>query len=72
MIAAALAPGAIPSPPEEFARFSLGPLTIHAYALCILLGIIAALWLTLRRWKASSGDWSSLRLAPCFSRLSPR
>jgi len=56
MIAAALAPGAIPSPPEEFARFSLGPLTIHAYALCILLGIIAALWLTLRRWKARGGQ----------------
>ena len=56
MIAAALAPGAIPSPPEEFARFSLGPLTIHAYALCILLGIIAAIWLTLRRWKARGGQ----------------
>ncbi|KAD3633051.1 prolipoprotein diacylglyceryl transferase [Arthrobacter yangruifuii] len=42
----------IPSPPAEFSSFSLGPLTIHAYALCILAGIMIALWLTSRRWKA--------------------
>ena len=42
---------AIPSPPAEFSSFSLGPLTIHAYALCILAGIILALWMTSARWK---------------------
>ncbi len=47
-----LVPASIPSPGAEFASFSLGPLTIHAYALCILAGIMAALWLTARRWKA--------------------
>jgi prolipoprotein diacylglyceryl transferase len=56
MIASALLPAAIPSPPESLAKFSIGPLTIHAYALCILLGIIAAIWLTLRRWKARGGQ----------------
>ncbi|MFD1214028.1 prolipoprotein diacylglyceryl transferase [Arthrobacter sp. GCM10027362] len=46
-------PAAIPSP--GWSGFTIGPLTIHAYALCILLGIVAALWLTNRRWKARSG-----------------
>ncbi|MCC3279463.1 prolipoprotein diacylglyceryl transferase [Arthrobacter sp. zg-Y40] len=46
-----LVPASIPSPSAEFASFSLGPLTIHAYALCILAGIVLALWLTSRRWK---------------------
>ncbi|MFZ3454455.1 prolipoprotein diacylglyceryl transferase [Arthrobacter sp. 7Tela_A1] len=44
-------PAAIPSPPADFSSFSLGPLTIHAYALCILAGIILALWMTSVRWK---------------------
>ena len=35
----------IPSPPVS--SFSLGPLTIHFYALCILAGIWAAWWLSL-------------------------
>ncbi|UNK47623.1 prolipoprotein diacylglyceryl transferase [Arthrobacter sulfonylureivorans] len=46
-------PASIPSP--GWSGFSIGPLTIHAYALCILLGIVAALWLTSRRWKARGG-----------------
>ncbi|MCG2624083.1 prolipoprotein diacylglyceryl transferase [Arthrobacter sp. I2-34] len=46
-------PAAIPSP--GWSGFQLGPLTVHAYALCILLGIVAGLWLTDRRWKARSG-----------------
>lgn len=46
-------PASIPSP--DWSGFSIGPLTIHAYALCILAGIIAALWLTDRRWKARKG-----------------
>ncbi len=45
----------IPSPPAEFSKFSLGPLTIHAYALCIMLGIVVAMWLTARRWRAKGG-----------------
>ncbi|KAA9107597.1 prolipoprotein diacylglyceryl transferase [Microbacterium rhizomatis] len=39
----------IPSPPPEWAQFSLGPLTIHTYALCIITGIIAATIITQRR-----------------------
>ncbi|MBP3036663.1 prolipoprotein diacylglyceryl transferase [Arthrobacter sp. zg-ZUI100] len=45
------APASIPSPPADFSSISLGPLTIHAYALCILAGIILALWMTSVRWK---------------------
>lgn len=37
----------IPSPTWSF--FDLGPLRIHAYALCILAGIVVATWLTNRR-----------------------
>nr|WP_232711562.1 prolipoprotein diacylglyceryl transferase [Microbacterium lacus] len=39
----------IPSPDPVFAQFSLGPLTIHTYALCIIAGIIAAVLITQRR-----------------------
>lgn len=39
----------IPSPPPEWARFTVGPFTIHAYALCILAGIIVAALITSRR-----------------------
>lgn len=46
-----VAPASIPSPPADFSSFSLGPLTIHTYALCILAGIILALWMTSVRWK---------------------
>ncbi|WP_102158921.1 prolipoprotein diacylglyceryl transferase [Zhihengliuella halotolerans] len=48
-------PASIPSPPAEWSSISLGPLTIHAYALCILAGIVAAMWLTNRRWRAKGG-----------------
>lgn len=44
----------IPSP--TWSGFHLGPLTIHAYALCILLGIVVSLWLTSRRWRAMGED----------------
>ena len=47
-------PAAIPSP--TISSFSLGPLTIHFYALCILLGMAAAVWLTMRRWTARGQD----------------
>ena len=49
-------PASIPSPPAEWASFSIGPATIHAYALCILTGIIVALLLTSARWKRYGGN----------------
>ncbi|WP_129659014.1 prolipoprotein diacylglyceryl transferase [Rothia uropygialis] len=44
----------IPSP--TWSGFHLGPLTIHAYALCILLGIVICLWLTSKRWQSLGED----------------
>ncbi|MBC3185274.1 prolipoprotein diacylglyceryl transferase [Corynebacterium sp. zg-331] len=44
----------IPSPPQGV--WYLGPLPIRAYALCIIAGIVAALWLTTRRYAARGGD----------------
>ncbi|MFF2032206.1 prolipoprotein diacylglyceryl transferase [Arthrobacter sp. NPDC058192] len=50
--AAAMIPASIPSP--SWSGFDIplpwGSLRIHAYALCILAGIIAGLWLTSVRW----------------------
>lgn len=48
----------IPAP--TWSGFDLGPLRIHAYALCILAGIVAALWLTDRRWKRRGGPEGSI------------
>ncbi|NHW48590.1 prolipoprotein diacylglyceryl transferase [Paenarthrobacter sp. MSM-2-10-13] len=44
----------IPSP--TLSAVHLGPLTIHFYALCILAGIILAIWLTSRRWQQRGGQ----------------
>jgi prolipoprotein diacylglyceryl transferase len=44
----------IPSPPWN--GFSLGPLRIHFYALCIMTGIAVAWWLSTRRFVARGGD----------------
>ncbi|WP_084626842.1 prolipoprotein diacylglyceryl transferase [Demequina aurantiaca] len=46
----------IPSPPPEWSSLSLGPLTVHMYAIMILIGIFVALWLTTRRWVERGGD----------------
>ncbi|WP_255768560.1 prolipoprotein diacylglyceryl transferase [Pseudarthrobacter sulfonivorans] len=50
--AAALVPASIPSP--DWSGFDIplpwGTLRIHAYALCILAGIVLGLWLTSVRW----------------------
>lgn len=47
----------IPSPPVDWqVPISLGPLSVHSYALCILAGIFVAIWLTTRRWVARGGD----------------
>jgi prolipoprotein diacylglyceryl transferase len=35
---------------------SLGPLEIRLYALCLLAGIAAATWISMRRWRARGGD----------------
>lgn len=55
MIGGSLA-ASIPSPPASWASFDLGPLTIHAYALCILAGIILALLLTQKRFVSFGGS----------------
>jgi prolipoprotein diacylglyceryl transferase len=44
---------AIPSP--TISVFRIGPLPVHLYALCIVAGILVALWLTDRRWRARGG-----------------
>jgi prolipoprotein diacylglyceryl transferase len=54
MTGAGLLPAAIPSPPEGV--WHLGPVPIRAYALAILAGIAAALWITSKRWVARGGD----------------
>jgi prolipoprotein diacylglyceryl transferase len=51
--AAGTAPGSIPSPDQ--AVWHLGPLPLRAYALCILVGILVAIWVTDRRWVARGG-----------------
>ena len=44
----------IPSP--EQAVWSLGPIPLRAYALAIILGILAAVWIGDRRWRARGGS----------------
>ena len=44
----------IPSPPSRW--FHVGPLIIHYYALFIILGVVAAIWITYRRWAAQGGN----------------
>ncbi len=43
----------IPSPSQ--AVWYIGPLPLRAYALCILIGIVLAVWITSRRWQARGG-----------------
>lgn len=47
-----------PNPP--FSSFSLGPLTIHLYALCILVGIVVAYLIGAARFKKRGGDSGTL------------
>lgn len=44
----------IPSPSRGVVH--LGPIPIRAYAICILLGVLAAIWLARRRWAALGFD----------------
>ena len=48
----------IPSPSEGV--WHLGPLPIRAYALCIIAGVIVAVWLGERRWTARGGEPGAL------------
>ncbi|WP_408899190.1 prolipoprotein diacylglyceryl transferase [Nocardioides sp. R1-1] len=43
----------IPSPAEGV--WHLGPFPLRGYALCIILGIVVAIWIGERRWKARGG-----------------
>ena len=43
----------IPSPGQSV--WHLGPFPIRAYALCIILGVVVAIWLGERRWVARGG-----------------
>lgn len=49
-----LVTASIPSPSARW--FDVGPLHVHYYALLIILGVVAAIWLTYRRWTARGGD----------------
>ncbi|WP_313715417.1 prolipoprotein diacylglyceryl transferase [Arsenicicoccus bolidensis] len=49
-----LLPTEIPSPTQGV--WYLGPVPLRAYALCILAGILVAVWLTQRRLAARGGD----------------
>ena len=48
-----LIPGFIPSPGQGV--WHLGPFPIRAYALAIILGVVAAVWLGEKRWLARGG-----------------
>ena len=43
----------IPSPTK--ARYNLGPIPIRMYAMCILAGILVAVWLGDKRWRSRGG-----------------
>lgn len=46
----------IPSPDPAWSQVSLGPFTLHAYALCLLAGIVLATYITHRRLVARGAD----------------
>jgi prolipoprotein diacylglyceryl transferase len=45
----------IPSPSSG--EVTVGGVALHAYGVMLLLGILAAVWLTGRRWTRRGGDW---------------
>ncbi len=53
VLGGAVLPASIPSPGQG--TWYLGPVPIRAYALCIIAGIIVAIWLGERRWVARGG-----------------
>src|SRR5581483_2303211 len=44
----------IPSPTQSV--WHLGPFPLRAYALCIIAGIVVAVWLTVRRFRERGGN----------------
>src|SRR5579875_3872052 len=52
--AAHLVTASIPSPTQSV--WHLGPFPLRAYALCIIAGIIVAVWLTVRRFRDRGGN----------------
>src|SRR3954471_22605125 len=44
----------LPSPSSN--GFHVGPLLVHAYGLCYVVAILAAVLITARRWEARGGD----------------
>lgn len=53
LTASVMLPLSIPSP--EQGTWYLGPFPIRAYALCIIAGVVVAVWLGERRWVARGG-----------------
>ncbi|MGO1544905.1 MAG: prolipoprotein diacylglyceryl transferase [Gulosibacter sp.] len=51
-----LAPASIPSPPLDWASFSIGPFTFHVYALIIVVGMVVAMVWTNRRMVARGAE----------------
>lgn len=49
----------IPSPADGV--WNLGPVPIRGYALCIIAGIIAAIWIGERRWVARGGTYGEIQ-----------
>src|SRR5579875_492666 len=52
--AAHLVTASIPSPTQSV--WHIGPFPLRAYALCIIAGIVVAVWLTVRRFRARGGN----------------
>ncbi|WP_300766853.1 prolipoprotein diacylglyceryl transferase [uncultured Bifidobacterium sp.] len=48
----------IPSP--SVSQFTIGPVTIHIYALCMLAGIVAAVAIASVRWSRRGGDFDQI------------
>lgn len=48
----------IPSP--TFSSFTIGPVTIRMYAVCILIGICVAVWILTKRWKRHGGTFDQI------------
>ena len=44
----------LPSPPQGV--WHLGPIPVRAYALCIIAGVVVAVWIGQRRWTARGGE----------------
>ncbi|RSX56074.1 prolipoprotein diacylglyceryl transferase [Bifidobacterium dolichotidis] len=49
---------AIPSP--TISKFEVGPFTIHFYAITMLLGIVACVWILTTRWKRLGGNFDQI------------